>query len=60
MPYRQLCLIAKEQFAEHGFSEWIERVKCRLAKMGYTNSADDLTKATAAVKRAHRLRFLGE
>ncbi len=55
--FKQLCAVAKEQFSVHSYSEWIENVKDRVAKMGYAYNSDEIEKAVKAVERSHRLQL---
>lgn len=55
--FAQLCAVAKDQFDSHSLGEWMERVKCRCATMGYRYSPIDVCRACVAVQHAHRLTF---
>lgn len=57
LSFKQLCLIAKEQFSEHGYAEWLENIKMRIAHMGHGYDSSQIFKAMTAVERAHRLKI---
>jgi hypothetical protein len=60
MSFPQLCAIALERWNRRtpaDFGEWSEAVKGRCARLGFAYDATQITRAMAAVQRAHRLTF---
>ena len=58
--FPQLCAIALDRWQQDrpaDYFDWSESIKSRCARLGFAYGATDITRAIAAVQRAHRLVF---